>query len=348
MTTDGWIYALAVYRHDGTAIGQYAIDVDWEPARQWARHVAICEGHRNGWHDSAQVLPIWHTSGKPVLRGFRVLLRSNGLPAVACDFTTAFFAAPARALSSTLVDAGALSRGEVFRYMALAVRDPDGEAPASRLHLVVREADAPDVPPVRDATLSDAITGATSIGEPIPDEIPVIATPRVIDGIVALTHAAGPIETGGALIGHMFRDASMNEVFVRITAQIPARHTQATATRLAFTADTWRDLQRETDARAMGERLVGWWHSHPVADWHGDDAGSSGDGHEASALHDCFSEHDIAVHRTVFPGAHCIALVANRLAADAVKFSVFGWHHAVLRRRGLLLSGGQASCDFEE
>ena len=342
MATDGWIYALAVYREDGTAVGQYAIDVDWEPARQWARHVAICEGYRDGWHDPARVLPIWHRSGKPVLRGFRVVLGGAGRRAVACDFTSRFFAASARTLSSTLVDAGALVSGEVFRYMALAVRDPDGRPPESRLRLVVRDVDEANAPVVREAARADAVAGASRLGEPLAGEIPVIAAPRVLDEIVALTQAAGAVETGGALVGHLFRDASMCEVFVRITAQVPARHTEATTVRLAFTADTWRDIQRDTDARGNGERLVGWWHSHPVADWEGDTPGGSGDDGEAAALRDCFSEHDSALHRTVFPGSHCIALVANRLAANVVKFSVFGWHDAVLRRRGLLVGGGPA------
>jgi hypothetical protein len=337
MTTDGWIYALALYRDDGAELGQFAIDVDWEPACQWTRHLAICQGHRNGWHDAARVAPIWHSTGEPVLSGFRVLLNSNGSPAVACDFTTGFFAASARALSSSFVTAGALSEGETFRYMALAVRDPEGAPSASRLHLVVR--DMEDAAPVQEAALAEAVAGAAPIGEPIPGEIPVVAAPRVLDEIVGLTHAAGAVETGGALVGHLFRDTPMREVFVCITAQVPARHTEATAMRLAFTPDTWRDLQRDTDARAMGERLVGWWHSHPVADWN---AGSSGEGSaddETLALGDCFSEHDSALHRTVFPGAHCIALVANRLAADTVKFSIFGWHQAVLRRRGLFVAG---------
>jgi hypothetical protein len=109
--------------------------------------------------------------------------------------------------------------------------------------------------------------------------------------------------------------------------------------RLAFTSDTWRDLQRDTDARAMGERLVGWWHSHPVADWNASRSRGNSDGDETLALRDCFSEHDSALHRTVFPGSHCIALVANRLAADTVKFSIFGWHRAVLQRRGLFVAG---------
>ncbi len=226
--------------------------------------------------------------------------------------------------------------------MALAVRDPDGEPPGSRLRLVVREADDEGGPAVREASQAAAIAGASRIGEPIAGEIPVIVAPRVLDDIAVLTRAAGAVETGGALVGHLFRDASLNEVFVRITAQVPARHTAATAVRLVFTSDTWRDIQRDTDARANGERLVGWWHSHPVADWEGDTAGGGGGDGEAEALRDCFSEHDIALHRTVFPGAHCVALVANRRAADVVKFSVFGWHQAVLRRRGLFVGAGPA------
>jgi hypothetical protein len=342
MATDGWVYELAMYRGDGEPIGRYPVDVDWEPACQWARHLAICEGHRDGWNDSAHIVPIWKRRGRPVLAGFRVLLTSRGQKSVACDFATKnVFAAPARALSSALVDAGTLSPGEVFQYLALASKDPDGTPPASRLHLAVRDDEPSDAPRVREAALADAIAGAAHIGEPIQDEIPVIVGSRVLDEIVALTHAAGPVETGGGLLGHLLRDASVSTVFARITAQVPV-HGEASATRLAFTSEAWHELQREADARAMRERLVGWWHSHPVADWNGDETGSSDSADDRSAMRDCFSEQDTALHRTVFPGAHCVALVANRLAANVVKFSVFGWHEAVLRRRGLLVSNGPA------
>jgi hypothetical protein len=59
----------------------------------------------------------------------------------------------------------------------------------------------------------------------------------------------------------------------------------------------------------------------------------------ASAL-DLFSEDDCAVHRTVFPGAHTVAVVANDVSAADVTFSAYGWSLGMLQRRALHVCKG--------
>jgi hypothetical protein len=49
---------------------------------------------------------------------------------------------------------------------------------------------------------------------------------------------------------------------------------------------------------------------------------------------DFFSAHDHALHRTVFPSAYSIALVANDVATGDVTFSAFGWRDGLLEPRG--------------
>ena len=332
MAADAWTWALAMYREDGTAIGQYAIDADLEPAYEWAQHEARRAGHAGfGWRDRSRVVPLWHHTGQPILRGFRVVLSPAGQPAVRCDFPMTYFGADARAVSASLVASGELSHGEVFKYLAMALPNQDDGAPKSRFSLVVK--DVTSQIPLRHASLADATCGAAVLGEPVAGEIPVVAAGAVLDEVSALTHAAGDLEIGGVLIGALLRDPDAREVFVRVTGQIPARYAEASEVRLTFSADTWHDIQRQLDARGGDERIVGWWHSHPVAGWNAaDELAERG---EPGVFDDCFSEHDLAVHRTVFPGAHCVALVANRMSSSLVKFSVFGWHRAAIVRRGL-------------
>jgi hypothetical protein len=338
MAADGWTWVLAMYREDGTAIGQYAIDADLEPAHEWAQHEARRAGHTgDGWRDRSRIVPLWHRSGQPVLRGFRVVLSPAGQPAVSCDFPMTYFGADARALSASLVAAGALSDGEVFKYLVMALPSAEERAPKSRLSLVVR--DVTSQIHLRLASLADATRGASVRGEPLTGEMPVVTAGAVLDEISALTHAAGDLETGGVLIGHLLRDPDAREVFVRVTGQIPARLAEASEVRLAFSGDTWQDIQRQLDARRGDERIVGWWHSHPVAGWNS--AEDAGEGPEPGVFDDCFSEHDLALHRAVFPGAHCVALVANRMSSSLVKFSVFGWHRAAIVRRGLHVGSGR-------
>jgi len=332
MAVDAWTWALAMYREDGTAIGQYALDADLEPAYEWAQHEARRAGHAgDGWRDRSRIVPLWHQRGQPILRGFRVVLSPAGQPSVRCDFPMTYFGADARAVSASLVSTGALSDGEVFKYLVMALPTRDDGAPKSRLSLEVRDISSQSR--LCHASLADAIRNAAVVGEPVAGEIPVVAAASVLDEVSALTHAAGDLETGGVLVGTLLRDPEAFEVFVRVSAQIPARHAEASTVRLAFSAETWHDIQRRLDARGSDERIVGWWHSHPVAGWNA--AGEVGKCSAPGVFDDCFSEHDLALHRTVFPGAHCVALVANRMSSDLVKFSVFGWHHAAIVRRGL-------------
>jgi hypothetical protein len=164
----------------------------------------------------------------------------------------------------------------------------------------------------------------------------------VLDEITALTKQAAPLETGGALVGHLHRDAAARQVFTRVTAQLPAKHTEASAVRLMFTADTWASLRLEIGARRCDELMVGWWHSHPVQEWCRLNQCPERE-HDACALaKNIFSEHDRAVHRTVFTGAHTVALVANDVSPAAVRFSVYGWSLGMLQARSVFVLGAEA------
>jgi proteasome lid subunit RPN8/RPN11 len=324
MTTGGFSYALAIFRQDGAALGQFPLEglLDWEPAIQWTRHAALRAGRGQGWRALGQVQPIWHRRrGAPVLSGFRVEVSARDERIRSgCEFGTTYFADAAQALFAGLVHAGELVDGERITFIAMAIPERETPQQVSRLarRLVVRD-DSPDLP-VKDGSFTDAIAHADRMGEPVlEDEIPVIAAACVLDDIEALSRRAGAIETGGALVGHIARDSRERQVFVTVTGQIPARHTEASATRLAFTADTWQDIRQQVALRADGDVLLGWWHSHP------------------DGLEHCFSEHDRALHRTVFSAAHSVAIVASRPELDVVVCSAWGWHRGTLARKGLFV-----------
>ena len=84
-----------------------------------------------------------------------------------------------------------------------------------------------------------------------PDEpvgrLPVFLPRRVLDEAVESARQAGDVETGGVLVGKLRRDsgghAAASEIFVEITAQVPAPHTLSQSTKLTFTAETWAAVQ---------------------------------------------------------------------------------------------------------
>jgi hypothetical protein len=334
MLRNQWSFSLALYRESGVPIGRLPIEVDWEPARQWARHVALCEGRAIRERSDEEVRPIWRRDAGPMLRGFQMSIDTDGNPGgITCDFPSAYFSGAAHALSVPLVEAGHLEEGERFGYVVLAYPSQPADAPPHAAGFAVE--DVTPAPALFEASLEGLLRRSAAIGQSVAGEVPAFAPAGMLDEIAALTRRASPLETGGALVGHLHRDPGACVVFARIAAQVPARHTQASAVRLAFTSDTWHDLRQTLHTRGKGEVMLGWWHSHPVHEWCRQDHCPEADHDRCAVAVDLFSEHDRAVHRTVFPGAHSIAVVASHVSAADVRFSVYGWSLGMLVPRGL-------------
>ena len=85
--------------------------------------------------------------------------------------------------------------------------------------------------------------------------------------------------------------------------------------------------------------MLGWWHSHPVREWCKDCAPERQQ--VCKMASDFFSAHDHALHRTVFPRAYSIALVANDAVMGDVTFSAFGWREGLLESRGFHIAGAR-------
>jgi proteasome lid subunit RPN8/RPN11 len=68
-------------------------------------------------------------------------------------------------------------------------------------------------------------------------------------------------EVGGVLIGNIFRDAA--GPYLEIKSAIIAEHTRNEGTEVAFTPETWAQLNRVKDKLYPTDRVVGWYHTHP-------------------------------------------------------------------------------------
>jgi proteasome lid subunit RPN8/RPN11 len=186
-------------------------------------------------------------------------------------------------------------------------------------------------------SLAEAAHESSFQGNADEDDLPLFVPEEVLMEAKALSKQAGAKETGGILIGHLNRDAFVPEIFARVTAQIPARHTESSLTSLTFTSATWTDVRAALDLRRKNEIMLGWWHSHPVREWC---KGCSPSSRKACSMAvDFFSAHDHALHRTIFPRAYSVALVVNDLAEDDATFSMFGWRRGLLEARGFYLTG---------
>jgi proteasome lid subunit RPN8/RPN11 len=342
MLKDNYQYTLMLYGDGQAALGQVSLAVDWEPAREWAEFRAIRRGSltANEAGRVSTVQPLWHpTLGEPYMNGFRLSLQTGGAGEVAIDFTKAYFRQLAKGAAALLMKKGVLKKGERFKYLLAAFPRPRKQPEAAKLTFTMEEV-MPDLR-LREAMLAEFAQESATQGSFDSDDMPVFVPQRILEEAKGLSKAAGAKETGGILIGHLLRDASVPEIFAEVTAQIPARHTEAELTRLTFTPATWTDVRAALDLRRRDEMMLGWWHSHPVREWC---KGCSIESQRSCSMAgDFFSAHDRALHRTIFPRAYSVALVVNDLAGDEATFSLFGWRRGLLESRGFNITGVPAT-----
>ena len=319
-----YAYAVQVLREDDSPVRQVAVTVDWEPAREAVRLHALQQGRppEEAFTLECAVEPVWHPArGQPYLAGFRMTALEGETGAVA-EFPLAYFRELGSRVTGKLVEEGALQKGDVIRCLPVAYPQAP-EAAAERSARIGRPA-APHIP-VAPGSLREFPEGGND------ERYPVFIPERVLAEVKALTLAAPARETGGILIGLLYRDEAAGRLFAAVTGQIPARHTEACATKLTFTAATWTEVQAALDLRTRGEIMLGWWHSHPVREWCKDCPEEKR--RECSLAKGFLSEDDRRLHRTVFSRAYSLALLANDVSPEGPTFSLFGWSRGLLEPR---------------
>ena len=326
-------FVLELRKPDQSSLGTYPVMMDWAPAEEWARLMALREGSDLAKHAGVRttVEPEWDNSqGEPYVGGVRVTLGCNGAahPPVILPF--AYFGQAAVQAGKDLVARKLLEPKDKFHYSVVAFRAPERAPVRAGLSLTVEEVEAPSV--VRAAPCNDLQRRSTVIGEAHAADTPVFLPQRVLDHAASLTHAAGSNETAGILIGHICRDAGSGRIFVEVTDLIPAKHTVAETMQVKFTAETWTAVEGAIQLRRSNEIMVGWFHSHPAKFWCSPNCGPE-------ARRNCplsrsfFSADDAALHRAVFPMAHAIALLTTN-AEPGLRHALFGWREGLIVQRG--------------
>lgn len=326
-------FAIAMFAESGAPLGTYVAQHDWEPVCEWTRFYFQRKGELPLAGDcSASVLPLWeNAAGEPYCRGYRVQIAQQGCEAVGSEFPREHFRAFAKSLASRLVEEKKLREGEYFSY-ALVAHPAPGE-PAQTTGLQVVNA-SPRIP-ARPASFERFISRSAQEGATEWSDVPVFVAPRVLEEAEAQTRAFEGTETGGILIGSLWQDAQMGEIFVEITAQIPAEHTQGSNIKLTFTPQTWAAAGAALRLRGRNEVFLGYWHSHPVRAWKCKQCTPEAQ-KTCPFARDFFSADDEAVMRAAFPKAYSVALVANDTAFD-LTFSMFGNREGVTTPRGFFV-----------
>ncbi|MBZ0254141.1 MAG: Mov34/MPN/PAD-1 family protein, partial [Candidatus Methylomirabilis sp.] len=276
------------------------------------------------------------TSGEPFVEGFHVALAAPEAAVRTATFRTAYFLSEVDRALSDLVREGKLAPGEDVRYLVSAVRRALPEAPRRAFVFDDDEEDAVADAGVRvvpgDLGALAATSAAVAPEAERPEDLPVFVHDRVLREMVDRTLAEPERETGGVLIGYLRRDGASGDLLVEITAQIPARYSEADALSLAFKAETWFDAKNALALRGTGETMLGFWHSHIPKTWCAKCP--------IERRRVCrfatpfFSAADIAFQRAAFARAFCPALVVTDGEFGPPDVSAFGWRGGRIEHRG--------------
>ena len=288
----------------------------------------------------ARICPRWDaTAGAPHVSHVEVIPEAPGM--VSATVPLQYFAGAVQHGVSNLVEAGKIGAGETYRWQIVAYRAPQAARDSAAADLFEVEELASPVPVPAVRLLSKSLAGAQYHGlgatPHVRADVPVLIAPQVLREAAQVATAAGALEAGGILLGKLSRDATSGDLFVDVTAQIPAREAIAEAASLRFTPATWAAVQPAIGLRHEGESIVGWWHSHPQSVWLCRNC-PPGRRVACPSNRAFFSTADVAFHRTAFQAAHNIALLLSFLDDPAPRFDVFGWHRGMVGERGYYIT----------
>lgn len=126
--------------------------------------------------------------------------------------------------------------------------------------------------------------------------------PGVLDQIHDHVRSTTDREVGGFLVGSLVEG---DDPKTRIVAAIPALKAVGASANVTFTHDVWDEALATVDRDHPGQRIVGWYHSHP-------DFGVF------------LSEYDLFIHRNFFPLPAMMALVVDPVRGEAGWFTTVG------------------------
>lgn len=337
MPSSAYQYTIDLLAEDGQLLGQVPAAPDWEPALEWAIFAGVRRRQLPAVTaaPTGEIEPIWHPQrGRPYVSGFRALIPADGSGTVSSDIPTAYFRTLARKASATLVEKGTLRDGEFFRYEVCAFPAPPGAPNPSRAgELSVEELPRPLA--LDETPLARFLGASVRSGEVAEDDPPVFVPQHVLDEAVALSRQAKDVETGGILVGKLHRDRDLPEVFLEVTAQIPAQHALSHATKLTFTPETWAAVAAALALRRRGEMMLGWWHFHPDFC-----RNCPLERRRQCRLSSPFlSAEDVHLHRACFGRAYQVALLVSDSTVTGLTWSLFGWRRGMVELRGFHMTG---------
>jgi hypothetical protein len=348
----GYHYQLDLLDEGGRSLERSLVSPDWSAALAWVHFEGIRAGRLPAvtQRGPSSVEPIWDArKGEPLVSGFRAAVRADDGGEMTREIPRIYLRGFAQDVCAGLVKKGVLKTGDVYKWTLSAFPSVADAAAAAAADddFALEEVARPL--PLGCASLAAYLARSVfAAGEGEEDaaanHVPVFLPPAILDETVELARQAGDVETGGVLVGLLHRDdgsagSDTPELFVEVTAQIPAQHTVSASAKLTFTGETWAAVRAAIALRRRDELMLGWWHFHP----------------DFCRLRNCpperrrvcdgaspfFSADDAHLQATCFPAGYQIALLISESSrSDDLARSLFGWSQGMVVARGFHILGG--------
>ncbi len=101
-----------------------------------------------------------------------------------------------------------------------------------------------------------------TFGEIENDDVKVYIKQEVYKALEKYALADTEHERGTILLGDFYED--LGKMHVVISNYIEAKYTNASASTLTFTHETWNYVYKEHDTKYPDKKIVGWQHTHPT------------------------------------------------------------------------------------
>jgi hypothetical protein len=318
-------------RATGELVGRANVKVDWAPVEEHLMLKLVRGGEVEDFDAAVRVTlePVWSKEA-PVVRGVKATAVAQGARPASMVVTLDYFRALAQRAANRLVEVGKLRSGELFEYRVVAKEcAAKGNGKGRR---IVMEAGGRGVN-VLPGRMDELMGRAIGFGGAEERDVPVFVDWGALEEASILTREAGELETGGILVGYVRRDAETGEIFLEVTAQVPAR-AKSQLTRLSFGPQTWTDLDGAVNGRGKNEVWLGWWHSHSFFKKAIGAEGEEETAGESRVARAFLSEEDVLLHRSVFPRAYSVALLLTDSPRWGLSWTLFGWRGGMVAQRG--------------
>lgn len=322
----------------GESVSTSPLEIDWTPAVEWCHFQDVRRGAAllQSTPGRVRVEPHWdEEAGPPYVAAIHVS-PWNGDARKPEEIPLKFLTDPVHHAVSGLVEAGRVAEGAKYTWRVCAF-----EVDAAALDAAVRDPftvedacdgeDAMNTVRLREL-LRHAVRHGPALRKGVPRDFPVIVSRCVLDEARETATAAGDLEAGGVLLGRPSRNADSGHLILEVTAQVPAHEAIADDASLRFTPQTWQAVSAAIRLRSAGERIVGWWHSHPRKVWpcHGCPAERRA---RCASNRPFFSGMDVSFHRTAFQAPVNVALLFSFQEGPAPRHDLFGWRQGLVTAR---------------